>query len=61
MEPDAWFTSVRHLQFMAAALKLFHEKKIEVKSFDHLKEQLIRYKFRARSASATSSLAASAR
>jgi hypothetical protein len=46
MEPDAWFTSVRHLQLMAAALRLFHEKKIEVKSFDHLKEQLIRYKFR---------------
>ena len=46
MEPDAWFTSVRHLQFLAAALKLFHEKHIEVKSFDHLKEQLIRYKFR---------------
>jgi hypothetical protein len=47
MEPDAWFTSVRHLQLMAAALRLFHEKKIEVKSFDHLKEQLIRYRFRA--------------
>ena len=47
MEPDAWFTSVRHLQLMAAALRLFHEKKIEVRSFDHLKEQLIRYKFRA--------------
>jgi hypothetical protein len=31
---------------MAAALRLFHEKKIEVKSFDHLKEQLLRYKFR---------------
>ena len=47
MEPDAWFTSVRHLQLMAAALRLFHEKGIEVKSFPHLKEQLIRYKFRA--------------
>jgi hypothetical protein len=47
MEPDAWFTSVRHLQLMAAALKAFHENKIEVKSFGHLKEQLIRYKFRA--------------
>ena len=47
MEPDAWFTSVRHLQLMAAALKLFHENKIEAKSFPHLKEQLIRYKFRA--------------
>jgi hypothetical protein len=46
MEPDAWFTSVRHLQFLAAALKLFHEKHIEVKSFEQLKEQLIRYKFR---------------
>ena len=46
MEPDAWFTSVRHLQFRAAALKLFHETHIEVKSFAHLKEQLIRYKFR---------------
>ena len=47
MEPHSWFTSVRHLQLMAAALKLFHENKIEVKSFPHLKEQLIRYKFRA--------------
>ena len=47
MEPDAWFTSVRHLQLMAAALKAFHEHDIEVKSFAHLKEQLIRYKFRA--------------
>ena len=47
MEPDTWFTSVRHLQFLSAALKAFHENKIEVKSFDHLKEQLVRYKFRA--------------
>jgi hypothetical protein len=47
MEPDSWFTSVRHLQLMAAALKAFHEHHIEVKSFAHLKEQLIRYKFRA--------------
>jgi hypothetical protein len=47
MEPDSWFTSVRHLQLMAAALKAFHEHNIEVKSFPHLKEQLIRYKFRA--------------
>ncbi len=47
MEPDAWFTSVRHLQVMAAALKAFHAKNVEVKSFDHLKEQLIRHKFRA--------------
>ena len=47
MEPDAWFTSVRHLQLMAAALKAFHEHNVEVKSFPHLKEQLIRYKFRA--------------
>ena len=47
MEPDAWFTSVRHLQFLAAALKAFHANKVEVKSFAHLKEQLIRYKFRA--------------
>jgi hypothetical protein len=47
MESDAWYSSVRHLQLMAAALKLFHEKGIEVKSFSHLKEQLIRYKFRA--------------
>jgi hypothetical protein len=46
MQPDPWFSSVRHLQFMAAALKAFHEKHIEVKSFDHLKEQLIRYKVR---------------
>jgi len=46
MEPDVWFTSVRHLQFLAAALKAFHANHIEVKSFDHLKEQLIRYKFR---------------
>jgi hypothetical protein len=46
MEPDAWFTSVRHLQFIAAALKAFHAHQIEVKSFDHLKEQMIRYKFR---------------
>jgi hypothetical protein len=47
MEPDSWFTSVRHLQLMAAALKAFHANNIEVKSFNHLKEQLIRYKFRA--------------
>jgi len=47
MEPDSWFSSVRHLQLMAAALRVFHQKGIEVKSFNHLKEQLIRYKFRA--------------
>jgi hypothetical protein len=47
MEPDSWFTSVRHLQLMAAALRAFHEKNVEVTSFPHLKEQLIRYKFRA--------------
>ena len=47
MEPDAWYSSVRHLQLMAAALRAFHENKVEVKSFNHLKEQLIRYKFRA--------------
>jgi len=47
MEPDAWFSSVRHLQLMAAALRAFHEHNVEVKSFAHLKEQLIRYKFRA--------------
>jgi hypothetical protein len=46
MEPDAWFSSVRHLQFMAAALKAFHANKIEVTSFEKLKEQLIRHKFR---------------
>ena len=47
MEPDAWFTSVRHLQLIAAALKLFHARNVEVKSFPYLKEQLVRYKFRA--------------
>lgn len=47
MEPDAWYTSVRHLRFLATALKAFHGKNIEVTSFNHLKEQLIRYKFRA--------------
>jgi hypothetical protein len=47
LEPDPWFTSVRHLQFVAAALKQFHAKNIEVKSWPHLKEQLIRHKFRA--------------
>ena len=47
LEPDPWFTSVRHLQFVAAALKQFHAKKIEVKDWPHLKEQLIRHKFRA--------------
>jgi len=46
MKPDAWFSSVRQLQFMAKALKLFHDKGIEVKSFPHLKEQLARYKVR---------------
>jgi hypothetical protein len=46
LEPDPWFSSVRHLQFIAAALKAFHEKSIEVKSWSHLKEQLIRYKFK---------------
>ena len=46
LEPDAWFSSVRHLQFVAAALKLFHEKKIEVKSWPHQKEQMIRHQFR---------------
>ena len=46
LEPDAWFTSVRRLQFIAAAMKAFHGKNIEMKSWAHVKEQLIRYKFR---------------
>lgn len=47
MEPDSWFTSVRHLQWMAAALKAFHDQEIEVRNWPHLKEQLIRHKFKA--------------
>jgi hypothetical protein len=47
MEPDSWFTSVRHLQWMAAALKQFRDQEIEVRSWPHLKEQLIRHKFKA--------------
>jgi hypothetical protein len=47
MEPDSWFTSVRHLQWMAAALKAFHEQEVEVRTWDHLKEQLARHKFKA--------------
>lgn len=46
LEPDPWFSSVRHLQFIAAALKAFHAKGIEVKSWPQLKEQLIRHNFR---------------
>jgi len=47
MEPDPWFTSVRHLQLMAIALKALHAKHIEVKSFDELTEVLARARFRA--------------
>ena len=47
MEPDAWFSSVRHLQWMAAALQEFHKKKIQVKGWNHLKEQLVRHRFKA--------------
>lgn len=46
VEPDPWFTSVRLLQTLAGALKLFHEKDIAIESFAHLKEQMVRYKFR---------------
>jgi hypothetical protein len=45
LEPDAWFTSVRRLQFIAAAIKEFHDHKIEMTSWGKIKEQLIRYKF----------------
>lgn len=47
MEPDAWYSSVRHLEWMAAALEAFHKQGIEVKSWPHLKEQLIRHEFKA--------------
>lgn len=46
LEPDAWFTSLHRLQFIAAGIKLFHERKIEMTSWDKIKEQLVRYKFR---------------
>ncbi len=46
LEPDPWFSSVRHLQLLAAALKQFHAKKIEVKSWPQLKEQMARHRFR---------------
>lgn len=47
MEPDAWYTSVRHLEWMAAALQQFHKQEVKVKSWPHLKEQLIRHKVKA--------------
>jgi hypothetical protein len=47
MEPDPWFTSVRHLQLMAIALKALHARHVELKSFDQLKEVLARARFRA--------------
>ena len=46
LEPDPWFSSVRHVQFISAGLKLLHGKQIEVKDWPDLKEKLARYKVR---------------
>ena len=47
MEPDPWFTAVRHLQLMAIALKAYHARGAAPKSFEDLKERLERANFRA--------------
>jgi hypothetical protein len=47
MEPDAWYTSIRHLQTVASALQQFHKQEVKVKNWPHLKEQMIRHEVKA--------------
>ena len=46
LEPDPWFSSVRHAQFIGAGLKLLHGKQVEVKDWAEAKEKLGAIKFR---------------
>ena len=48
LEPDTWYTSLRHVQTIAAALKQFHARKVEVRSWGQLKEQMVRHNIQAR-------------
>jgi hypothetical protein len=46
LEPDPWFSSVRHAQFIAAGMRLLHDKQVEMTDWAGVRDQLGRIKFR---------------